>query len=352
MPLRGITIFASQKGGTGKTFLSVQCASTHAEANPSEHVLFIDMTELGDGTKRLLGGQEFMEGKENTLGGLFGLASKAMEVEEAKEKDQQRGLLSKLFFRGSEKPVFQIDDHARHVYTTSGTGNVPKNVYVISSGGQTIEEDEVEEASGMYSHDDRYVIVEALRKSMADSDKTWRVFIDTDGDRRPSVLTRLGYLLADFCVVPLQPDACDFQRVEQMLGTLQDLRSKGEANCQVELVLWNKVQLVKGDPSEVGHFTTTKACIDTLKYLNAKLADMKKATPDLFTPDFCTVLVKDFPDTIAQPASACGLAFCCMKTGKVTTRGGVTFAVEEKGLTSCKESVDRIVEKMSTDPLR
>jgi hypothetical protein len=316
----------------------------------------MDLTELGDGTKRLFGGQEFMEGKENKLGGLFGMTNSAKEAQEDEERRQAdeaagtgRGLLSRLFFRGPQKVDFAIEDHAVHVNSINHTSGLPDNMFLISSGGETIDADDVEEAAGMKSHEDRSRICERLRSSLDDSDRTWRVFIDTDGDRRPNSLTRLGYLLADFCVVPIQADVCDFQRVEQMLGLLGNLREQGEANCQVQLLLWNKVQVYKGDASVVGHFTPPKVSIDTIQHLNGKLEELQKTCGDLFAPSFDNGLVRDFPDTVAQSANACGLAFCRMTAGKVVSRGGVPFQVSKDQLQVCQDAILKILEKMEHD---
>jgi len=352
MPVRAITVFASQKGGTGKTLLSVQTACAYADAHPSENVLYMDMTELGDGSKRLFGGLEFMEGKENLLGGVFGMIDKAVEVADAQAAGDGRGLLSRLFFRGPQTPEFSIEDHAKHVNSVNKTSGLPDNMYLVSSGGATIDTDEeVQEDPGIATHEDRSAICEALRKALTKSDKTWRVFVDTDGDRRPNSLTKLGYLLADFCVVPIQPDECDFQRVEQMLGVLGSLIGKEEANCKVGLLLWNRVQVYKGEQCAVGHFTPPKVSVDTIEYLNGRLAELRKATPELFTPDFETVLVRDFPDTIAKSANACGLAFCRMAPGKVVTRNKLTFNVTKDQLQACTAGIDRILEKLEPDAL-
>ena len=44
-----------------------------------------------------------------------------------------------------------------------------------------------------------------------------KVFLDTDGDRRPSPNTQIAYDFADYCVIPLEPDECDFGRLEPMI---------------------------------------------------------------------------------------------------------------------------------------
>merc|ERR1719191_1605549 len=115
-----------------------------------------------------------------------------------------------------------------------------------------MEPDEVAKEAGVETHEDRMKICESLRSALESSDKTWRVFIDTDGDRRPNMLTRLGYLLADYCVVSIQADVSDFQRVEQMFELLAKKREKGEARCQIQLVLWNRMSSYRPDPCEIG----------------------------------------------------------------------------------------------------
>merc|ERR1719191_1489609 len=121
-----------------------------------------------------------------------------------------------------------------------------------------MEPDEVAKEAGVETHEDRARICEALRRALEESDKTWRVFIDTDGDRRPNALTRLGYLLADYCVVPIQADVSDFERVEQMFELLARYRQNGEAKCQVQLVLWNRMSAYRANACEIGHFTPPK----------------------------------------------------------------------------------------------
>lgn len=341
MPLRAITVFASQKGGTGKTFLSKQVAAAYADANPNEHVLFIDLTELGDGTKYFFGGPEAMQGKENKLRGVFEMFA---AVQKAKKDGQ--GLWSRLRGSGSK---FDMEEYAVQVSSINPSSGLPNNLFLVSSGGETIEA--VEEEAGTGSHEDRECICKAIQGALTNSDKTWRVFIDTDGDRRPNSLTCLGYLLADFCVMPIQADQCDFERVGQMLDVLKSLRDEGLARCQVELLLWNRVQFYKAEPSEVGHFRPPKVGIDEIQHLNGKLKELQKSSGDLFARNFETALVRDLPDTVAKSANACGLAFCRMSKGSVKTRGGLTFAVTEDQLRTCQDTIDKILEKLEPDPL-
>jgi len=346
MPLRALTCFASHKGGTGKTLLSVQSANTIADANPSENVLFIDLTELGDGSKRLLGGLERLAGHEDQFGQIFSLLDAARAEKEGKEG--VGGFIRGMFGRGGGG--FKIEDFAMRVADKNPNSGIPENLYLITSGGDMIDAAEVEEASGMRSHADRRKICDTLRRAMMDSGASWRVIIDTDGDRRPNPLTRLGYLLADYLVVPIQADEADFQRIVQMIHVLAEIKKNGEADTvKIALVAWNKVQVWRSAPSEVGWFSPPKVTVDTIKSLNDKVQQIRAEKPFLFSESFDTVLVKDLPDTVAAPSNANGLPFCRMCAGKVGTRAGITFDVKKDQIQSCAEQIDRIVERLNPD---
>ena len=93
-----IHVFASHKGGTGKTQLCFQCAAQYANDNPNTQVLVLDMTELGDLSKRCLGGTGDSDEFQHEFGGMFDL------VEQAEQQDQG-GVRAKFrsFFAGEQK---------------------------------------------------------------------------------------------------------------------------------------------------------------------------------------------------------------------------------------------------------
>ena len=68
------------------------------------------------------------------------------------------------------------------------------------------------------------------------------MFVDTDGDRRPAPFTKLGYALADMCIVPIFPDESDFARLEPMFELLADMLEAGEIRCRIQFLAWNKLQ--------------------------------------------------------------------------------------------------------------
>jgi len=150
-------------------------------------------------------------------------------------------------------------------------------------------------------------------------------------------------------VVPIQADVSDFERVEQMFELLAKYRQNGEAKCQVQLVLWNRMSSYRANACEIGHFTPPKVAVDDVNFLNGKLTNLKRTHGGLFATSFDTVLVKDFPDTVACSAKACGLAFCRMGKGKVKTRGGATFDVKSDQLETCNHGIDMIMEKLESD---
>lgn len=81
-----IHVFASHKGGTGKTQLCFQAASQYADANPGSKVMLLDMTELGDLTKRCLGGAQgnadVIEKKSGLIFSLLDIVKRAIQEED------------------------------------------------------------------------------------------------------------------------------------------------------------------------------------------------------------------------------------------------------------------------------
>ncbi|CAD7928945.1 unnamed protein product [Amoebophrya sp. A25] len=372
MPIpREIHVFASHKGGTGKTQLCFQSACQYAEDNPATKVLIMDMTELGDASKRCLGGSsQDPRIIEQNCGKIFDIVNVA--TQQAAEEAQREAaaaegngssssssgfgmgfgsMLGSLFGRGGNSAPAVVDTVGNAVQPSRWNEAVPENVYLISSGASHQDEQH-------RTRDDTVRIANALRESLEKTADTWKIFIDTDGDRRPSPSTRLAYALADLCIIPLQPDESDFQRLQPMFAMMAALWNDGEMRCKIQMIVWNKLQVYKLTPSDLGSFTTPKVTAEMIAALNNKLYQLAVQTE--YSPLFhhagapslqvfqqsATCLVRDFPDTCAYPANAKGLPYCRMKPGKVVLRSGATFAVQQAGIDSCVENIKDVVARL------
>lgn len=336
MPLRRSHVFASHKGGAGKTMLAFQVACQYAHRNPAEKVLVHDMTELGDISMRLLGGVQ----SADTAGSeVFG---RLYDVLETADKSSQKGSL-KGWLRAWRQQRFDIESQAVRVHDYNA--NLPENIHLISSGAKSCDEPERPAA-------ERKRICAAMRKSLEDSAGTWKVFIDTDGDRRPSPNTQLAYDFADYCIIPLEPDECDFGRLEPMIEFMAEAYAAKEMNCRVQLMCWNRLQVTNGNkPSGIGYFTAPKVCQDMVRHLNRRMFEIANKTDGLFVHDgdltdftsHGTLLVREFPDCTSKPANASGLPFCMMGPGTVATHSGVEFKISKDQIDNCVENIDHLL---------
>jgi hypothetical protein len=144
-----------------------------------------------------------------------------------------------------------------------------------------------------------------------------------------------------------------------MFEMMYEMYLDNEMQCQIQMLVWNKIQVYKKEKSEVGHFTPTKVVIDTISYLNSELFKLAKNYGELFFHKSCTdkdefarkatLLVRDFPNTVCYPANSQGIPFCQMKPGKVTLPGDVVFQVKQDQITCCEENISVFLKKLRED---
>ncbi|CAK9073133.1 unnamed protein product [Durusdinium trenchii] len=226
---------------------------------------------------------------------------------------------------------------------------LPENLYLISSGAWPRTEAPMDD-------DVRKQVVARIRESLDQSTVTWKLFCDTDGDRRPSPYTLLAYGLCDQAIVPLHLNKGDLDRTETMLGVMHELRQRGEIQTQVLFIVWNfvKVQkegLPKGcrcgsfqhcsrsfikpqdEPADYRGmpipFTPTKVCMDILESCNARLYRSAQELTGLFvhTPesqvDFIkcsTAVLRVLADNVLKPSEELGLPVAEMES-RITESG-------------------------------
>jgi cellulose biosynthesis protein BcsQ len=348
MPLQGSHVFASHIGHTGKTTLCFQVASHYAKKHPNVSVLVMDLTEEGDLTKRLLGGVDSAQEKVDEL---FGGVHRLL----ADTKNKTEGMTKWLWKRDVDitAHVLRVADH---------NDKVPPNLYLVSSGAwPTGEEPMTSDARKRLSSK----ILESLNKTPV----TWRLFCDTDGDRRPSAFTMLAYSLCPEAIVPLHLNKADLDRTETMLWMLQGMRESNEIDTQVLMVVWNFVKALKDEPchhqGRLGElqlpFTPTKVSLDILDACNARLHRISQQLPGLFkhgceeVSDFMrsSMLVqRQMADNVLKPSEELGLPFVHMVEqlgGRKSLKfksGDVEYQASDSVINGVSESVETLWAKM------
>jgi len=261
----------------------------------------MDLAEEGDLTKRFMGGvDKAAKTVESVFGGVFNLLSDA--------DSKSTGLTSWLFSK-------TLDLEAHAVGVSKHNENIPANLFLISSGAWPRQEKEM-------TLEARTRTCDKIKDSLQKSEKTWKLFCDTDGDRRPSPFTLIAYTLCDYAIVPLHLNKGDLDRTETMLGVLNELRQKGEIKTQVLFIIWNFVKVLKDEPTvHNGNklpFTPTKVCLDILDACNNRVVGISKDLPGLFAhegsadADFIqntTTTLKMLADNVLKPSEELGKPF-------------------------------------------
>eukprot|EP00929_Paragymnodinium_shiwhaense_P118938 TRINITY_DN90837_c0_g1_i1.p1 TRINITY_DN90837_c0_g1~~TRINITY_DN90837_c0_g1_i1.p1 ORF type:complete len:351 (-),score=94.52 TRINITY_DN90837_c0_g1_i1:226-1278(-) len=296
-------VFASHIGHTGKTTITFQMSCYYAKRHPELKVLVMDLAEEGDSTKRFLGGVDAASQKVDELyGGVFNMLKAA----------ETKGGLTGWLWSSS----FDVMRHA--VKVSDHNPAVPDNLYLISSGAWPRDEKPMEDAT-------RKQVCQRILESLEKSTETWKLFCDTDGDRRPSPFTMLGYGLCPQAIVPLHLNKGDLDRTETMLSMMHELRGKGEIQTQVLFIVWNFVKALKDEPTTIDGsalpFTPTKVCADIMTACNKRLFILSQELPGLFVHgsesqmDFVqqsTIALKNLADNVLKPSEELGKPFVQM----------------------------------------
>jgi len=345
MPLQSAHVFASHIGHTGKTTLSFQMSCHYAKRHPDISVLVMDLAEEGDLTKRFMGGVDASREKvEQLFGGIFKLLTDA---------DKKRSVLTSWLWSSD----FDVTKHA--VRPAEHNPAIPGNLFLISGGSWPREERPMEEEA-------RQRMCTKIRDSLEKSPKAWKLFCDTDGDRRPSPFTLLGYGLCSQAIVPLHLNKGDLDRTETMLGMLHDLRQRGLISTQVLFVVWNFVKSLKDEPFEYKGvqlpFTPTKVCQDILDACNKRLYRNSQELPNLFVHSEAdelafvqssTSVLRQLADNVLKPSEELGMPFVEMvdqlhTSGKKTIKfksGEVTYDTKDTVIGSVSDAIKDIEDK-------
>lgn len=345
MPLQSGHVFASHIGHTGKTTLCFQMSCYYAKRHADISVLVMDFAEEGDLTKRFFGGVDSATSKLKELGGgVFGLLSDA---------DRKASRFTSWLWSSD----FDVLKHAIRV--TEHNPAVPPNLFLISSGAWPRDEQPMEDTV-------RRRICTSIRESLEKSAASWKLFCDTDGDRRPSPFTLLAYGLCPQAIVPLHLNKGDLDRTETMLGLIHDYRERGEISTQVLFVVWNMVKSLKDEPCEHEGtsfpFTPTKVNLDIVDACNKRLYKISQDLPGVFVHgeagerDFvmsATAVLRQLADNVLKPSEELGRPFVEMvdnlaASGKKSMKfrsGGVEYETKEAVLHGVLDSIHTIEAK-------
>lgn len=354
MPLQSGHVFASHIGHTGKTTLCFQLSCCYAKAHPDISVLVMDLAEEGDLTKRLLGGVDSYNEKSKELtGSVFKLLG------EAQTKSSK---LTNWLWAST------IDVTKYAIQCSELNPNVPKNLFLVASGAWP-------ESEPPFKPENRKVLCKMILDSMEKSEQTWKLFCDTDGDRRPSQMTMLGYGLCSQAIVPLHLNKGDLDRTETMFGILADLRAQGAISTQVLMVVWNIVKSLKEEHCQHGGqdipFTPSKVSLDILDACNKRLVGSMRhpELPNLFVRggsdvsdaeflETSTCVVRQLADNVQKPAEELGMPFVEMAaqlaaSGKKQMKfqsgpEGVAYDAKAEQIENVEKAINNLVGKFES----
>jgi hypothetical protein len=236
-------------------------------------------------------------------------------------------------------------------------------VYLISSGAWPSTDKEMSLA-------DRNAICSKIKDAIDKSADTWKLFCDTDGDRRPKDFTKIAYGLCPEAIVPLHLNKGDLDRTETMLGIMSLMRQKGEIKTQVLMVVWNFVNSQNNSPMEYNGmqfpFTPTKVSLSILDAVNQRMCSIR-ASPDLqglfvhgdgtSDEDFIlksTTIFRHLADTVQKSAEEAGRPFFQMqdelgtKTALKIKCGSVEYSSGRDVIEGAVAGLQTVMDKFTT----
>jgi hypothetical protein len=296
----------------------------------------------------MLGGVDNSKKKvDEVFGTIFSLLEDA--------KTTQRGSLGDWLWGSADLDIMK---HAIKVCDHNPA--IPENLFLISSGawphGEKAEDAAVHKQ-----------MCARIRMVLEKSGMSWKLFCDTDGDRRPSAFTKVAYGLCAEAIVPLHLQKGDLDRTETMFGIMQELRREGVCQTQVVMVVWNFVKLLKAE--KCNHkgieypFTPTTVSLDVIDVCNKRLYDMSQSLDGLFVhggaseSDFkklATAVLKTLPDNVLKPSEELGRPFAeisdeLKRSGKKTIKfqsGSVSYASDVDTICGVQNSIEVIMRKL------
>ena len=220
MPAK-VHVFASPRGGIGKSTLTSQIAAAFACTYPLKEVLLLDLSIHGDSSSALIGGSQAPSGNQ------LGIATKFQEMMTTLPPTKRSSAFLKdvsaapaavsqqaggWFFRGaaSVAPTVNIShvkwkDYALNVRTTWPTGNAPTNLFVMPGDVDLNRQFETPAAMVACAKN-----VRSLFDSLGDDVV---VFVDTDAELSERCASIIGLSVATDIHVVTSSLWPDYQRI-------------------------------------------------------------------------------------------------------------------------------------------
>jgi hypothetical protein len=255
------------------------------------------------------------------FGGVFDLMDHTDEM--STKENKSGGFFAKLLSYGSNERT-ELNLESIGFRPSEFNPSIPENVLVITSGAEYIEET----AS---PNEDIKRLATTFVEQLEKSPLTFKMFADTDGDKRESSFTKLALATCQYALIPITPDEADFERVHNVAHNLNELRQEGLIDVQVQKFIWNNLAVNKNEPSEYGNFTTTKATGQVIAMLNRHIHHIGRKHPDLFShtapaetegPGYeefiraITLHCRQIPPNILTTCNGKGTPVCKMTGGK------------------------------------
>ena len=266
-------IFASYKGGTGKTTILFHAAAQYAMDHPRENVLVVDCSMTGDISERLLGGTGAKGGKTAGHSEIESLYDEGRSAEHLfqflnanlvmdTDMGKRRSFFSKLRdLAVAPDPSSCSSSEASTPRQGQLTNVVDEfgipvsyvnpmieldNLFLIPGGGGLSREEPCLGIEGL----DNIVAIRRLSKTLRahlmNVPGVWRVFFDTDGKLAKSSTVQVVTCSSDSIALFTEADTADFRRIEEFIDDLMRGKKRNQAvgkPCAgIGVVCFNKVE--------------------------------------------------------------------------------------------------------------
>lgn len=268
-------LFASYKGGTGKTTVLFHAAAQFAMDHPRENVLVVDCSSSGDISERFAGGTADKGGKtvgQTEIESLYDEGRSAEHLMQFLNANlildadvgKRRSFLSRLLAVSPDPGSCSSSSSSETSTPRKGqlTNVVEEfgipvgyinpmieldNLYLIPGGGGAANEEPCASLDGLK---DNIVgirrLAKTLRDYLMDLPGVWRIFFDTDGKLNKSTTVQVVTCASQSIALFTEADAADFRRVEEFIDDLlrgkKRNKSVGKPCAGIGVVCFNKVE--------------------------------------------------------------------------------------------------------------
>ncbi|MGO1068428.1 ParA family protein [Lysobacter sp. CA199] len=337
-----IYAFWNNKGGTGKTSLAFQSMARYAEMHPGKRVLAIDLCPQANLSELMLGGLNH-RGSE-----------KLLERQGLSVRCSIGGYFQRRLPSPYTPPIFNARDFVTHPVTYNSS--IPSNIHLVC--GDPLLELQANAVNTLANQNipgtNTWIAVLDWLNDFLEQieDEYDTVFLDCNPSF--SLYTQIALATADRIILPVMADDSSRRAILNAFSLIYGLRLPSEIYAsymfatklrdagrklpQVHLIAKNRLTQYMGSAS---------AYSAVLKAIETDIDSLLVTSPDLFTftdVNEGTVEIRDF-QTTGVVAFAKGQPFSKVRSGKQTINGH-RVAVKQDYLDLCKESLERIAEKL------